>query len=74
MVFEYILVLSICSIVEKACSEKKFYPKPFKTHKACAIRGYEDSLNIIKSLHNDLANNKKLYTSFVCIEKEVLNA
>ena len=74
MVFEYILVLSICSIVEKVCSEEKFYQKPFKTHKACAVRGYEDSANIIKSLHNDLANNKKLYTSFYCVEKEVKNA
>jgi hypothetical protein len=72
--FEYILVVSICSVIEKSCGEEIHYKTRFPTHKACAIKGYEDSLNFMKNLDNKIANEKKVYTKFGCIEVEKINA
>ena len=74
MITEFLLVVFICSVVEKGCDKEIIYPKPFKTHKECAIRGYLDSAKVINSFETDFVNNKKIYTKFNCIEKEARDA
>jgi hypothetical protein len=74
MIFEYVLAFSICSFVEKSCLDEKIYKTKFPTHKQCAIKGYEDSLNFIKNLETKFANDKKIYVTFTCIELEKPNA
>lgn len=68
--FEYILLLELCSVVYGNCLEATKYPKHFKTHKACVVTGLEVAHRMAKVLPNNTANQNKLYIRYGCMEVE----
>lgn len=68
--FEYILLLQICSLVNNSCLEANRYPKTFATHKECVVSGYQVGTQLAKSLPDTLTNQEKLYITFSCHEVE----
>lgn len=68
--FEYILLIQVCSELSKVCMESTKYPKHIKTRHECLVKGYDIGLEISKSLKAKDVNNKKLFVNFSCIEVE----
>jgi len=44
--------------------------KPFKDHKSCALAGYQEGINIIKSLNEDEVNKARPLVQFWCQPQE----
>jgi len=70
--FEYILLIQVCSVIDNVCLKSTLYPKPLSTHKECVVTGYETGLEIAKSLNTKDTNQKKLFITFSCREVEKL--
>lgn len=68
--FEYILLLELCSKLSGDCFEATRYPKIFQTHTECLITGYETGLRMSKALPKKVAEKNQLYITFACIETE----
>ena len=68
--FEYILLLELCSKLNESCLEATRYPKTFNTHHECLVTGYETGLRMSKALPLKTAENNLLYITFACIETE----
>lgn len=72
--FEYILLIQVCSIIDKTCNQNRRYPKNIETHHECVIKGYDIGLEIAKSLNKEITNKKKIYVTFSCMEIEKINS
>ena len=70
MLTNFILMLSVCSVVSNVCTENITYPKKLETHHTCLLKGYEIGLDTVKSLNKEEANKYKLYVTFTCIEQQ----
>lgn len=72
--FEYILLIQICSQIDRVCMESTKFPKPIETHYECLTKGYELGLEISKSLKPKDANQKRIFVTFSCTEIEKLTS
>lgn len=71
--FEYILLIQICSQIDKLCMQSITYPKPIENHYECLTKGYELGLETSKSLKQKDVNEKKIFVTFSCTEVEKTN-
>jgi len=61
----------ICSnIPGNSCKQIPTPMKEFHTYRACAIYGYEYSLNTLKNFNVEAVNEFKMYTAFNCKESQ----
>ena len=68
---KFILFIQIC-YAGQVCTPPmlKSYIKPFKDHKSCALAGYQEGINIIKSLNEDEVNKARPLVQFWCQPQE----
>jgi len=68
---KFILFIQIC-YAGQICTPPmlKSDLKPFKDHKSCAIAGYQEGINIMKSLSEEQAKKNRPLVQFWCKPQE----
>ena len=67
---KFILVISLCSFVNNQCLPPAEVKDEYDSWKDCAIAALEISKEIIKAQENNLVNDNKLATKFMCNESK----
>ena len=68
---EVVLVLFLCSSINKVCLEPIPYPKKFKDEYTCLLKGYSESIELLKNAGRENVNEHGLFYKFDCLEIEV---
>ena len=67
---KFILVISLCSFVNNQCLPPAEVKDEYDSWKDCAIAALEIAKEIIKAQENNLVNDNKLATKFMCNESK----
>lgn len=72
--FEYVLLLQVCSALNSNCLPEIRYPKNLKTHKECVTAGFRTGKTMIEGIDTKTANKEKIFIRFTCHEIEVVKS
>ena len=62
---KFMLIMQICSLVEKECMPAFEHPHLYDSHYECATVGY---LKTMDKIGEDLVNSTKIHVQFACEE------
>ena len=65
---KFMLIMQICSLVEKECMPAFKHPHLYDSHYECALAGYEHSIDAFKIIGKDVINQSKSQVQFYCEE------
>jgi len=65
---KFILVLQICSALYTPCLHPIQDPTLYDTWQNCGIAGYEQGLDVFKSLESKTIEDSRIYVKFKCEE------
>ena len=65
---EVVLVLFLCSSINKVCLDPIPYPEKFKDEYTCLLKCYTESKKLLKQIGKENVNNEGLFYKFDCIK------
>ena len=65
---KFMLIMQICSLVEKECMPAFKHPHLYDSHYECATVGYLNSIKTMDEIGQDLVNSTKIHVQFACNE------
>jgi hypothetical protein len=66
-IMEWILLIQICSIIEKSCGEMMQFPKPIKTFYDCQRIAYDVGAEWLGKMEKDNVNKHRLAIKVECV-------
>ena len=64
--FNFILILSVCSSLDGGCLYPLQSDKLYNTHYDCAVAGYQHSQTILRTFGKARVNQSRVLVSFNC--------
>ena len=68
---EVVLVLFLCSSINKVCLDPIPYPEKFKDEYTCLLKGYDESKRLLIKAGKENVNKHGLFYKFDCFEIEL---
>ena len=68
---EVVLVLFLCSSINKVCLDPIPYPEKFKDEYTCLLKGYDESKRLLERAGKENVNEHGLFYKFDCFEIEL---
>ena len=65
---KFMLIMQVCSLVEKECMPAFEHPHLYDSHYECATVGYLNSIKLMDKIGADLVNSTKIHVQFACDE------
>jgi len=63
---KWILILQICSIVERSCAPEMQFPAPITSFYDCQAIAFDAAKDWIEGMDKDLVNNKEIIIRTTC--------
>jgi predicted house-cleaning NTP pyrophosphatase (Maf/HAM1 superfamily) len=69
---KYILILTLCSLVDKTCTDPHVFHTDFNNLYECQLNGYAQSMHKVQKIGSDTINKHGIYVKFACSEVETI--
>ena len=63
---KFFMTIAVCSFLDYSCTTSMKYPVAFDTWNQCMFAAYEESIDLMKNLDQDLVQKNRLATRFIC--------
>ena len=69
---EVVLILYMCSALQKTCLEPYVWPDRFEDKYSCMVGGYTESKKKIEEIGREDVNTHDIYIKFECHEYKII--